>query len=195
MVPGKPGDLIFPLISLPRGRIFIGKNGGIMKKLLIVSAVFLFVAGFISMAWAHGPNRGGGGFRSHGYSKPYFTRSAPRSFRGHHQHHGHSHLGSLPFPRRNHLPHGSVSRQSHRLPRIENGVIHSKPGPIQSKQFNSLPGKTLGRKGTRQVPHHSHSPRVHRDKHSGAWFHYGKEKQLRQLGILPPLPHTSQGSE
>jgi len=172
-----------------------------MKKLLIVSAGFLFVAGFISIAWAHGPNGGGLGYRSHGYSQPYFNRSFPRSVRGHHQHHGHSYYGSLPYSKRNHVPRGSISRQSRRLPRIENGVILSKPGPIQSKQ-NISPltkaydrgigvsplRKALERKGVQQVPQPLHTPHAHHGNHSDPWFYYGKGKQLRQLGILPPLP-------
>lgn len=159
-----------------------------MNKLLIVSASFLFIAGSISMAWAHGPKGSGSGYRSYGYSKPHFSKS-PRSGRGH-QHHR------------------SVSPRSRRLPNIEHGVIHNKPGPLQNKPFYSPLTdsydqgygvsplrKAQERKGAQQAPRHSHSPHAHQDNYPDSWIHYGKQKQLRQLGILPPLPETSQGSK
>ena len=163
-----------------------------MKKLLTVLASFIFVVGFISIAWAHGPNGGGLGYRSHGYSQPYFNRSFPRSVRGHHQHHGHSYYGSLPYSKRNQVPRGSISRQSRRLPRIENGVILSKPSPL-TKAYDRGVGvsplrKALESKGVQQVPQPLHSPHAHQGKPSDPWFYYGKGQQLRQLGILPPLP-------
>jgi hypothetical protein len=175
-----------------------------MNKLLILSASFLFIAVSVSTAGAHGPNGSGSGYRSHAYSKPHFSRpSHLRSGIGHHQRRGHSHFGSFPRSRRHHLPHGSVSSQAHRLPKVEHGVLHSKPGPLQKKPFFSPITKfydqgfgvsplrkALERKGSRQVPRHTHSPHSHPDNHSDPWFLYGKGKEFRQMGILPPIPQT-----
>jgi hypothetical protein len=176
-----------------------------MNKLCIISASFLFIAGSVSTAWAHGPNRNSSGYRSHAYSKPHFSRpSHLRSGIGHHQRRGPSHLGSFPRSRQHHLPHGSVSPRVHRLPRIEHGVLHSKPGPLQKRPFYSPITKFydqgLGvsplrkaqeRKESRQVPRHMHSPHFHPDNHSDPWFLYGKGKEFRQMGILPTIPQTT----
>ncbi len=161
-----------------------------MNKLLIVSASFLFVVGSISITWAHGPKASSSsGYRSSGHSKPHFSKpSHMRSGRGH-QHRG------------------SVSPQSRRLPRIEHGVIHSKPGPLQNKPFYSPLTKSynqgfgvsplrkaLERKGVQQVLRHSHSPHPsYFDKNPDPWFLYGKGDKFRQMGLIPPRRKDSQG--
>jgi hypothetical protein len=173
------------------------------KKLLIVSASLLCVAGFISMAWAHGPGGSGFGYRSYSYSTPHFSRpSHSRIGGGFRQHPGHSRYGSLPYSKRGHL---RRSRQSHRLPRIENGIILGKPGPIQSKTLRDSrtksfsPGfgvgplrKALQRKGLQQGPRHTPSSHIYFSNNPEPWFLYGKGKEFRQMGLIPPLPQTSQ---
>lgn len=168
-----------------------------MNKFFIVSTSFLFVAGFISIAWAHGSSGGGSGYRSSGYSSHQFNRpSSQRAGISHRRHHGHSNS------RQHHLSHKRVSPQSLRLPRIERGVIQSQPGPLQNKSFNSPLAKhhsqgfgvsplrkALERKGLR----HFHSPHAHHHNNSDLWFLYGKDKEFRQMGLIPPLPQTSRG--
>ena len=106
-----------------------------MKKLLILSAGFLCVTGFVSIVWAHGPNGGSSGYRGYSYSKPHFNKSfQPRSGRHFGQHHRHLHHGSLTHSKQRHL---RRAQRSHRLPGIVNGVIQSKPGPLQNRSFSS----------------------------------------------------------
>jgi len=153
-----------------------------MNRLLIIALSFLFFVGFISIAWAHGPH--GNNYRSYSHSKPHSSRpSNPRSGIGNQQRH----------------------RHSRHLPRIENGIIVSKSGPIQSKTLRNSrtksfsPGfgasplrKALQRKGLQQVPRHSHSSHSYYHDNPEPWFLYGKGKEFRQMGLIPPLPLTSQ---
>jgi len=174
-----------------------------MKKLLIVSAGLLCVAGFISMAWAHGPSGSGFGYRSYSYSTPHFSRpSHPQIGSDFRQRHRHSHYGSLSHTKRYYL---RRSRQSHRLPRIENGIILSKPGPLESRFLSNPIAKTydrdirvspirkaLGKRGSRQSPRHTPSSHIYFSNNPEPWFLYGKGKEFRQMGLIPPLPQTSQ---
>lgn len=180
----------------------MNKQRGIMKKLLIALVSLLFVAGFISMAWAHGSN-GSRYSRSHGYSKHHSSRpSHPRFGDGFRQHRRHLHHGSLTHSKRRHL---RRSRQYHRLPRIENGVILSRPGPLQNRSFNSPIArayargigvspimKSLEKKALQQVPRHSISSRSYHYNNPEPWFLYGKGKEFRQMGLIPSLPQASQ---
>lgn len=174
-----------------------------MKKLLIVLAGCLFFVGSISMSWAHGPKGSGSGYRSLGSTKPYFTRS-PRSGIGH-RHLGKSNIRSRRNFGRRPLSRRGVSPQSRRLPRIERGVILSKPSPLQKKFFYSPVAKSyergfgvspfrksLERQRPLRIPRHSHAPRPsYFNNNPDPWFLYGKGKEFRQMGLLPPLPQTS----
>ncbi len=146
-----------------------------MNKLLIVSASVLFVAGFISMAWAHGPNGSGSGYRSYGHSKPHFNRpSYPRIHLRHNQH----------FRHQSHNKHYGHQRH-HR---------HYKPyySPL-AKSYDYDYEASLPRENSRPVPRHTHSSHIYYNNNPEPWFLYGKGKQLRQMGIIPPLPQTSRG--
>ena len=119
-----------------------------MKKLLILSAGFLCVAGFVSIAWAHGPNGGGFGHRGYSSSKPYFNKPfQTRSGRHLGRHHKHLHRGSLNPSKQRHLRRAQRSR---RLPGIVNGVIQSKPGPLQNRSFSSPIAKAYDSRDWRQ---------------------------------------------
>ena len=163
-----------------------------MKKLLILSASLLCVAGLVSITWAHGPKGGGFGYRGHSYGKPQF-HAPSRLSAGIGRHH--RHFSRKPFSRR------GVSPGSRRLPHIDNGVIHSRPGPLQNRPFNSPIAnaynrgigvspirKAQERKAPPQVPSYTHRPYTHHDDNPEPWFLYGNGKEFRQMGLIPPLP-------
>ncbi len=149
-----------------------------MKKLLIVLAGFLFVTGFISMAWAHGPYGSGSGYRSHGYSKPHFKR--PSYPRVHQRHNKHFH----------HQRHNKHYRHQHHNKHYR----HYRPyyGPLV-RYYDYDYGDSPSREESPQVPQHTPFSRNYYNNNPEPWFLYGKGKQLRQMGILPPIPQTSRG--
>jgi hypothetical protein len=140
-----------------------------MKKLLIVSAGFLFVMGFISIVWAHGPGNGSG-YRSHGYSKPHFKRhSHPRVHQRHNKHFRHQHHNK-------HFRH-------YRPHRLYYGplVRYYDYGYEDNPPREELP----------QAPQHTPFSRIYFSNNPEPWFLYGKGKEFRQMGLIPPLPQTS----
>ena len=181
-----------------------------MQKLITVLASVLLLAVWVTEAWAHGSGGFRSGTRSDGYSKPGFYRPSfknpgsggrnfyghPRSFRGTGTGYGHGrpHHGRLYGPYRQRIP------QDQRLPRIESGILLSKPGPLQNRTFYSplvqsyynrgfgvSPlRKALERKKLQKAPRHFHSPHLYYHENPDPWFLYGKGDQLRQMGILPP---------
>ena len=189
-----------------------------MKKLLILFVSLLFVAGFTSLAWAHGFKSGGSGFRGHGNSKSHYSRSTHRrsgggfsqylsrpSHRrmggGFRQHRRHLHRHSFSHSRRHHL---RGSRRSHRLPRIRKGSILSRPSLLQNKPFNSPIERAYARgigvspilksqekKALQQTPRHSHPSHSYHHNNPEPWFLYGKGKEFRQMGLIPSLPKAS----
>jgi hypothetical protein len=166
-----------------------------MKKLLIISAGFLCVAGYVFPAWAHGPNGVGSGYHNQSYSKPHFNKSfQPRSGRHFGRHHRHLHHGSLTHSKQRHLRRAQRSR---RLPGIVNGVIQSKPGPLQNRSFSSPIAKAYDRgigvspirkALEKQTPAHSLSSRSYHRNNPEPWFLYGQGENFRQMGLIPPLP-------
>jgi hypothetical protein len=85
------------------------------------------------------------------------------------------------------------------LPRIENGILYSKPGPLQTRTVDSplirahnrgigvSPlRKAIERKALRKAPRHFPSPHSYFLENPDPWFLYGKGDELRQMGILPP---------
>jgi hypothetical protein len=175
-----------------------------MKKLLIALVSLLFVAGFISMAWAHGSNGSSYGSRGHGYSKHNSSRpSHPRFGGGFRQHRKHLHHGSLTHSKRRHL---RRSRQLHRFPRIRNGIILGGSRFLQNRPLSSSPieratargigvspiMKAQERKTLQQAPRHSLSSRSYHYNNPEPWFLYGKGKEFRQMGLIPSLPQASQ---
>jgi len=143
-----------------------------MKKLLIVLAGFLFVTAFISMAWAHGPYGSGSSYRSHGYSKPHFKRHFhPRVHQRHNKHFRHQrHNQHYRHYRHHRLYYGPLVRY------YDYGYEDNPP-----------------REESPQVPRHTPFSRIYYKNNPEPWFLYGKGKQLRQMGILPPIPQTSRG--
>lgn len=194
--------MVFSMIFSPYRDIFIEYDGGIMKKLLIVSVSFLFVAGFISMAWAHGPKGSNSGFRSHGYSKPHFSRPSHPQKKLHHN------------PQ---LRHKSVKRHQ----RHHRNFRHYRYYSPYYSPFITPYGYDYGygggygyggygyggygygggygyrdsppREEPRQVPQHTPSSRVYYNNNPEPWFLYGKGKEFRQMGLIPPLSQASQG--
>jgi hypothetical protein len=173
-----------------------------MKNLVIVAAGFLIVTGWVAEAWAHGPGGFRSGTRSDGYSKPSFHRPIYRQPRtGFPKHYGSSRAlkpyryGNVPP----HIRYPNLSPTSHGLPRIQNGVLYSKPGPLQNRTFYSplvqsynrgfgvSPlRKALERKRRQKAPRHFHSPHLYYHENPDPWFLYGKGDQFRRMGILPP---------
>ena len=172
-----------------------------MKNLVIVAACFLIVSGWVAEAWAHGPGGFRSGTRSDGYSKPGFYRPSfknpgsglhkfhrhPRSFRGTGYGHGRPYHGHS---------YGHHRQANPRLPIIENGVLYSKPGPLQNRfSYGPLirshnPGigvsslrKGLAKKARKRTPRHL-QPFHPQDP----WFLYGKGDQLRRMGIIQQYP-------
>ncbi len=164
-----------------------------MKKLLIFSAGFLCMAGFVSIAWAHGPSGGGAGYYNRGYAKPIFNQSfQSRSGRHLGRHHKHLHHGSLTKQRQLRR-----FQRSRRLPGIVNGVIQSQPGPLQTRSLSSPIAKAyergigispLRKALEKQTPAHSLSSRSYHRKNPEPWFLYGQGENFRQMGLIPPLP-------
>ena len=54
-------------------------------------------------------------------------------------------------------------------------------------------GDSPPREESQQVPQHSPFSSTYYKNNPEPWFLYGKGKQLRQMGILPPIPQTSRG--
>jgi hypothetical protein len=210
VVARQAGDLAFPLIYFLHGGIFKRKFGGIMKKLSIVLASFLFVAGFISIAWAHGPKGSGSGYRGHSYSKPHFSRpSYPRIHLRHNQHYRHQrhkgHKGhNKHYLQQRHKGHNKHYRhQSHQRPnqhyRHKNHRRHHRYyrpyyGPYgRYYDFDYGYGDDPPIEESPQVPQHTPSSQIYYNNNPEPWFLYGKGKEFRQMGLIPPLPQTSQG--
>jgi hypothetical protein len=165
-----------------------------MKKLLIVSVSFLFVAGFVSMVWAHGPKgSSNSGFRSHGYSKPHFSKpSHPQTQLRHNQQ----------------LRHKSIKRHHRNFRHYRYYSPYYSPF-ITPYGYDYGYGGGYGyggygyggygygdsppREEPRQVPQHTPSSRVYYNNNPEPWFLYGKGKEFRQMGLIPPLSQTSQG--
>ena len=157
-----------------------------MNKLLIVSVSFLFVAGFISMAWAHGPNRSGSGYRSYGHSKPHFSRpSYPRIHLRHNQHFRHQRHNKH-YRHQRHNKH--YSHQRHYRHHRYYGPYY---GPLgRSYEYGYEDGPP--REESLQVPQHTPSSHIYYSNNPEPWFLYGKGKEFRQMGLIPPIPQTSQ---
>jgi len=172
-----------------------------MNKLFIVFISLALLAVWVAESWAHGPKGFRSGTRSYSYSKPGFNRPAfknrsfglhkfyrhPRSFRGTGYGYG------RPYHR--HL-YGHHRQANQRLPRIENGVLYSKPGPLQNRSsysplirsHNRGIGvsplrKGLAKKARKRTPRHL-QPFDPQDP----WFLYGKGDQLRRMGIIQQYP-------
>lgn len=196
---GWAGDLGFSLIFLLH-RDRYGMQGGIMKKLLILSAGFLFAVGLMSTAWAHGPKGSGSGFRGHGFSKSHFNKSTiSRSgvhFRQHlrksgrgliFRNHGRSKARFKRFansPRRHLRQHRRFRDQgvNRSFRRFRNSRFFS---PFLYNPYYGY-GDSLPRQDLRPAPQHTSSSRIYYNENPEPWFLYGKGKQFRQMGLIPP---------
>lgn len=170
-----------------------------MHKILIVAAGFLIVTGWIGEAWAHGPGGFRSGTRGYGYAKPSFHRPLYQQPRKSFARHYRPSRALRPYGYGQVPPHIRYPYQvptSQRLPRIENGVLYSKPGPLQNRFFYgplirshnhglgvSPLRKSLAKKARKRTPRHL-QPFHPQDP----WFLYGKGDQLRRMGIIPQYP-------
>ena len=172
-----------------------------MNKLFIVFISLALLAVWVAEAWAHGPGGFRSGTRSDGYSQPGFNRPSfknsgsglhkfyrhPRSFRGTGTGTGYGH--GRPYRGRFYGHHRQANQ---RLPIIENGVLYSKPGPLQNRfSFDPLIRshnhgigvsplrKGLAKKARKRTPRHL-QPFNPQDP----WFLYGKGDLLRRMGII-----------
>ena len=155
-----------------------------MKKLLIVSVSLLCVAGFISMAWAHGPSGSGFGYRSYGHSKPHFSR--PSHSRVHQRHNKH-------YRHQRHKQHYRHPRHNKHY-RHQRHFRYHRPyyGPLVRYYDYGYEDSSPPREELPQVPRHTPSSRIYFSNNPEPWFLYGKGKEFRQMGLIPPLPQTSQ---
>ena len=182
-----------------------------MKKLLIVSISFLWIAGFTSMVWAHGPKSGGHGFISHGHSKPHFSRHSHKgkhlgrklSLRPHQR--SRHHLGREPrvqkHSRRGHgiRRHGHskqlLGKHSHLRVRLGRNHRFGRFGLNRFQRFYRYYSPTLRKdyedrapqEESRSVPQHTPASHIYYDTNPEPWFLYGKSKEFRQLGLIPPI--------
>lgn len=173
-----------------------------MDKFLIVIISLALLMLWVAESWAHGPGGSRTGTLSYGYKKPSFHRplyQQPRT--GLPKHYGPlralrpTHYGyALP-----HIRYPYLTPTSQRLPRIEKGVLYSKPGPLQThtiyspliRAHNRGIGvsplrKAIERKALRKAPRHFPSPQSFFFENPDPWFLYGKGDELRRMGILPP---------
>ncbi len=155
-----------------------------MKRLVLVLAGVLMLAAWVASAWAHGPNGNRSGYKSHNFSQP---RSSRPSYRNPSPRFGHAKSSS----RNRKSNRGYIPPQSKRLPRIEGGVLYSKPGPLQNRPFSSPIAKAyergwgvsprrkaLEKKNRLQPPPHTHAPR-RQFPSPDPWFLYGNGHLLR----------------
>lgn len=191
-----------------------------MKKLTIVLACFLLVAGGISISWAHGSKGGGSGFRGHGHSRPHFSRpSYPGIHLRHNQHINHKSHRSRHYHQKSHKRQNRLYRQKgHHRHKAHNKYKghHRHKGHLRHKGHHKHKGhhRHYRHKGhhryywpyygpyariygyedgppldeSPQGPQHTLSSEIYYNKNPDPWFLYGKGNELRQMGVIPPLP-------
>jgi hypothetical protein len=151
-----------------------------MKKLSIVLAGFLFVAGFFSTSWAQGPKGGGSGYRGHGHSKPHYSRpSHSRIHSRHNQHYRHKGHNKH-YRHKGHKRHHRHYRQGRYY-----WPYYGPYGRYYEYGYEDDPPIEES-----QVPQHSPSSHIYYNKNPEPWFLYGKGKEFRQMGLIPPLSQT-----
>ena len=157
-----------------------------MKKFLIVAISFLWMAGFTSMAWAHSPKRSGHVFHSHGHSKPHFSRHSHKG-----KHLGHGQGFRTHRPSKHHL-----GKRSHFRKHLGQRQGFRRLGPRRFQRFYRYYSPTLRnndyeerapREESRPAPKHSAASHIYYDTNPEPWFLYGKSKEFRQMGLIPPL--------
>ncbi|NIP99835.1 MAG: hypothetical protein GWM98_05195 [Nitrospinaceae bacterium] len=124
-----------------------------MNRLWILSAGLLLLSGWLTSAWAHGPQgfrssqRGFHAGKTYQRPRPFQLRRAPRAI-----HQGRSRSirkprpgyygpGNNGLPARYRAPSGYYGPGDNGLPRIQSGVLLSKPGPLQTRSFTRPLGK------------------------------------------------------
>ncbi|MDH5763097.1 MAG: hypothetical protein OEZ51_08950 [Nitrospinota bacterium] len=164
-----------------------------MKKLITILAGMLLLTVWVAESWAHGP----GGFRTGipGYGNTRPQNVYPPHHRGFSSSQYDLKLHRWPVSPYVRYPYAAPSQ---RLPRIENGILYSKPNPLQKKALASPQIKSFHREfglksfdlknnfkrnQPRNPPFHFSNPNISADP--DPWFLYGNGQKLRQMGLIP----------
>lgn len=171
-----------------------------MKKFLILPVSLLLTIGLISITWAHGPKRSGSGVRGHSVSKPAFQKPERSSVGiGFRQHLRKSNRKALSHASRKPLSRRGVLTDSRPLPRVVTGTLFGKRAFLRNRRLLSIPffNRNFGVRLRKQAPEEkellpasqpAYSSEMYFDNNPNPWFLYGKGKEFRHMGLIPPLP-------